>query len=125
MPINLFVLNAYPDRIAVSMTASTIEALTPESTFFLDFSRPIIVHRWFGVRNNWIGIAGVVTVPVIHQGEENGGYVVTVGRSDPYFNDLRKLWKARYPSKVQPPTHKATGLQIVADFAIHFPDFSF
>jgi len=123
MTVGLFVLNAYPDRIAVSMTVNTIDSLRLNSAFFLDFSRPLKIHRWLGVRNHWIGIAGVLTVPVIHHGEQNGSYVIGVGRSDPYFKDLRKLWKDRYPEKVSSPPSKADGLQIITDFATHFPDF--
>jgi hypothetical protein len=42
--------------------------------------------------------------------------------SDPYFRDIRKLWKTHYPSKLDPFTEEADGLEIIADFAMHFPE---
>lgn len=65
----------------------------------------------------------LLIVPVIHHGEREGAYVISVGRSDPYFKDLRKLWKARYPEKINPPSSEVDGLQIIADFATHFAAF--
>ncbi len=117
MAIQLFELPTYPKHIAVS----EIGRLVTDGAFFLDFSRPIKVQRWFIVRNRWIGFAVGLLVPVIHQGQEVGEYVIGVDRSDTYFADLRALWKVRYPSKRIPPTTVADGLEIIGDFSRQFP----
>ena len=116
--MRLFKLPGHPDRIAVSNTDSFIT----DGAFFLDFSRPIEVRRWLGFTNRWVGFAVGLLVPVIHQGEESGGYVVGVNRSDPYFEDLQKYWKAQYPSNAAPPTESVDALKIIADFAAQFPN---
>jgi hypothetical protein len=116
--VRLFKLPHYPNRIAVSDTDSFIT----DGAFFLDFSRPIEVRRWLGFRNRWVGLAVGVLVPVIHQGEKSGAYVVGVHRNDLYFKDLRRYWKAQYPSKTVPPTPPMDGLKIIADFAAQFPN---
>ena len=91
---------------------------------FFHFSRPLEHLRWFGVQNRWVGFTVALFVPVVHQGEHSGGYVIGVHRSDPYFADLRALWKAHYPSKRTLPATVADGLKIVADFSTQFPDDS-
>ena len=79
MALRLFKLPDYPDRTAVS----EVEGFVVDGAFFLDFSRPLEIHRWFGVANRWFGFAIGLFVPIIHQGEQQGGYVVGVHRSDP------------------------------------------
>src|SRR3989344_2491034 len=120
MPVPLSELGSHPNQIAVSK----IDSFVVEGTFFLDFSRPIKIRRWFGVPNRWFGFTVGLLVPVIHQGEEQGGYVIGVDRCDPRFADLRSLWKAHYPSKRTPPTTVADGINIIADFATQFPNDS-
>jgi hypothetical protein len=73
-------------------------------------------------KNCWFGFAAGLLVPVIHQGEEQGGYVIGVDRSDPRSADLRTLRKAHYPLKRTPPTTVADGIKIIADFATQFPN---
>ena len=63
-----------------------------------------------------------VFVPVVHQGEEAGRFVVGVERSDPHFADLLTLWGSHYPSKRTPPAKLADGLKVIADFARQFPE---
>jgi len=70
MSIEIFKHSDRPDEFAVSKAGAS----TAGSVFFLNFSRPINIHRWFGVHNNWIGIAVGLLVPVIHEGDEEGGY---------------------------------------------------
>ena len=118
MSLQLFVFNEFPDRIAVTKSAEFVDG----SIFFLDFSRPIQVIRWLGVRNNFFGFAVGLHVPVIHQGEEQGGYVFSVTCTNPYFKDFRKLWKTRYPTKNPVPTSKADAFQIIGTFALQFPE---
>jgi hypothetical protein len=115
--IHLFKLPTYPQQIA----ASEIGRVATDSAFFLDFSRPIEIQRWLIVRNRWIGCAVGLLVPVIHQGQEAGDYVIGVHRSDTYFADLRVLWKTRYPAKPRLPTAVADALEIIGDFGRQFP----
>ena len=42
--------------------------------------------------------------------------------SEPYFRDIRKFWKTYYPSRFEPVQDEADGLQIIVDFAMHFPE---
>ena len=111
MALRLFGLPDYPNQIA----ASNIDSFVSGGTFFLDFSRPL-EHR------RRLGFPVAVFAPVVHEGEHIGGFVVGVHRSEPYFAQLRALWKERYPSKRNPPTTEADGLKVIADFATQFPD---
>jgi len=120
MTVHLFELDNHPNQIAVSK----IDSFVVDGAFFLDFSRPIKVRRWFGVPNHWFGFTVGLLVPVIHQGEQHGEYVIGVHRSDPRFADLRVLWKAHYPLSKTPPTIVADGIKIITDFATQFPNDS-
>jgi hypothetical protein len=117
MAFRLFELPDYPNQIAIS----EIDSFIPGGAFFLDFSRPLEHRRWLGVPNRWVGSPVAIFVPVVHEGERNGGYVLGVHRSDPYFAQLRALWKNHYPSKRTSPSTVAEGTKIVADFATQFP----
>ena len=89
--------------------------------FLLDFSRQLEKHRWLGFRNRWVGFTVGLLVPVIHIAEEKGGFVFGLSAGEPYFADIQKLWKEHYGSArslAAPPTG---GLEVVADFARHFP----
>ena len=110
MPIRLFTLDGHPNRIA----ASDVDSSVSDGAFFLDFSRPLESRRKLGVT---LGLF----MPVIHEGESNGGYVVGVERRDPRFKELQALWKAHYPSIQPSPAAASDGLKIVADFATQFP----
>jgi hypothetical protein len=112
MALRFFELPEYPDQIAVC----DVGALVGNGTFFLDFSRPLEPRRrWFG------SIVGML-VPVIHQGEHSGGYVIGVRSGDPTFKELRMFWKERYPTERTPPSQEADALQIITDFARQFPN---
>src|SRR3990172_1679587 len=108
MALQLIKLHAYPNETAVTKVGSVVA----DGSFFLDFSRPLEHIRWFGVRNRWFGFSVGLLVPVVHQGEHKGGYVIGVKLSDPYFADLRALWTAHYPSKRTVPTTVTDGLKI-------------
>ena len=111
MALRLFELPDHPNQIAVS----EVGAFVADGAFFLDFSRPLEPRRrWFG------SVVGML-VPVIHQGEHSGGYVVGIHRNDPSFDELMMLWKGRYPTERTSPIQEADGLQIIADFARQFP----
>lgn len=112
MATQLFQFNDYPNDIAITKTE-----FVPDGVFFLDFSRPLERIRWFG-------FTSALLVPVVHQGEHQGSFVVGVHRSDPYFKNVLALWKARYPSKRNPPETEADGFKRIADFATQFPSDS-
>jgi len=116
--LQIFGFHEYPHDFAVSRTASRWE----DCHFLLDFSRPLIINRWFLVRNKLIGPALGLLVPVVHTGERSGGYVIGVTRGEEYFIDLPKLWKAHRRSKRQLVTEPVEGLQIIAAFGTHFPE---
>jgi hypothetical protein len=117
MTLQLFELPQHPGRVA----ASEVGAVVPNGAFFLDFSRPLETQRWLGIRNRWIGLPIALFVPVVHEGEAEGGYVVGVDRSSPYFGQLRALWRERYPLANASPPVAVDNLQIVGDFANQFP----
>jgi hypothetical protein len=120
MSLHLFELDNYPNRIAVSKVDSYIE----DGTFFLDFSRPLERYRWFGVENRWFGFTNCLVIPVIHQGQKYGEFMITVYRSDPYFKEIQAFWKAHYPTKNTPPAIEDGALKIAAEFASQFPEGS-
>jgi hypothetical protein len=107
-----------PDRIAVSKT----EAFVAGGTFFLDFTRPIQLHRRFGRVDYHVGLVVGLIVPVIHEREERGRHQISVYSGDPHFEDLCALWRAYYPA--QPVAHAAEAerLRCSADFAAQFPN---
>jgi hypothetical protein len=113
MALTLFKFHDIPDEIAVSKIGLFEK---DGATFFLDFSRPIqVVSRRFG-------FADGIAVPVVHVGQSKGEFVIGVHRSDPYFKDLRKLWKQHYPRNRPAHPAESAGLQIAAAFGTHFPD---
>ena len=117
MALTLIAFDYPPSRFA----ATEVGAIVPNGRFFLDFTRKLEVIRWLGVRNRYIGPAVGLLVPVVHEAEKSGGFVIGVDVSDPYFRDLRKLWKAHFPSGSVAVPEEADGLTIIADFATQFP----
>lgn len=115
----LFQVSENPIDIAITKTEFVSDGL-----YFLDFSRPLERFRWFGVLNRWFGFTDTLIVPVVHQGESNGVFIVGVHRSDPYFKNVIALWKEHYPSKRNSPETEADVLQRIADFATQFPSDS-
>jgi hypothetical protein len=108
----------HPDRIAVSKTGSFIDG----GAFFLDFARPLEIHRRFGRIDRHVGLIVALLVPVVHEGEEHGRYVIGVHRSDPRFEDLCALWSAHYPAQELPPERKTDVFTRLIHFAAQFPN---
>ena len=116
--ITLFKLPAYPNanEFVVSNTVHSVEQLDPNRVFLLDFSRPLQKRRRFGF------LVGLL-VPVIHQTQEVGAFVIGCTAGDPYFKDIQKFWKKYYPASKNHRLSDVGGLEIVADFGTHFPAF--
>ena len=85
MSLQLVAFDDQPGRLAATKSGSTV----PDGRFFLDFTRPLQVIRWFGVRNRFFGATVGLGVPVVHEAESAGGYVVSVIASDAHFCDIR------------------------------------
>jgi hypothetical protein len=123
MPAQFVTLPDHPNEIAVTKIGSCIV----DGAFFLDFSRPLTRARWFGVRKfgvlyRWFGKTVGLRVPIVHEGEQRGAFLIGVYRDDPYFEDVLALWKARYPSSRPPPTTVANEMLVLAHFATQFPE---
>lgn len=93
-----------------------------DCVFLLDFSRPLKKLRWFGVVNQWLGITIGLLIPVVHQSEQSGGYVISVRRGEPYFSDIQELWRKHYGSTRTLTASPIDGLELIADFGKHFPE---
>jgi hypothetical protein len=87
MALTLYGFRDHPNDFA----ATKIRAPLEDCVFFLDFSRDLEKRRWFGTVNRWLGPTIGLLVPVAHQSEERGGYVIGVYRGEPYFVDLPDL----------------------------------
>lgn len=111
MAVRLFKLERHPRRIAISGA----ETFVVGGAFFLDFSRPLVVRRYLGV-----GPVSGLFVPVIHEGEREGSYLVDVDRDNPYFADIQELWRQRFPSTAAPPAHFHRRQDILAHFVAQF-----
>jgi hypothetical protein len=112
MTLELVRFAEHPNRIAATKAGAFVE----DGIFFLDFTRPLEE-----VKKYRLLVQGLL-VPVVHQGEQDGEYVISVGRGDAQFDQVRALWKANYPGPTTLPATPADGMQIVADFANQFPE---
>lgn len=120
MTLSLFGFPGSPNDIGVSKSS----AEPSECAFLLDFARPIERIRWFGVRNSVLGPTVGLLVPIVHVGEKSGGYFFGVGRGEPYFEDIPNLWRKHRGASRALSADPVDGLQVVADFAQHFPEDS-
>ena len=111
MTPRLFKLDKYPKRIAICAAENYVVG----GAFFLDFSRPLIARRYLGV-----GPVAGVFVPVIHEGEREGTYMVDVARDNPYFDDIQELWRQRFPTTSPPPEYHHRKQDVLAHFAAQF-----
>lgn len=111
MTPRLFKIDAHPRRIAICASESFITG----GAFFLDFSRPLISRRYLGV-----GPVAGIFVPVIHEGEREGTFLVDVARDNAYFEDIQELWRQRFPSTPPPPEYFHRKQDILAHFAAQF-----
>jgi hypothetical protein len=118
MTITLFELEDFPNRVAISK-ANDYQV---NGTFFLDFSKPLTVIRWFGKVNDVFGIAVGLRVPVIHQSENIGGYVVSCHANEPQYKTIKQLWKNHYPTANPIVAIEVDGLNLIADFAKQFKE---
>jgi hypothetical protein len=118
MPLLLLQLGAHPTEIAATKLESCIE----DGAFFLDFSRPLGKLRWLGAWNTRIGFTMSLMVPVIHQAESTGSRSIAVDRGDPYFKELQRLWKERFPALRPPAVSAASEPKIASNLATQFPD---
>src|SRR4051812_8261571 len=105
MALTIFGFRDRPHDFAVTKAGAELG----DCAFVLDFSRPLKRIRWLGVTNRWVGITVSLSVPVIHQGEDRGGYVVSLHRSEPYFADIPKLWRDHYGTRRSIRTDPADG----------------
>ena len=120
MEFTLFNVEFAPDRIAVCGPAGYITG----GVFFLDFSRPLQeVRTLFGKPSRFGRLQGWC-VPVIHQLEKIGGFVIAVHRHDTIAPKIHELWKHRFPSKEVSGSNfePIQQLQVIADFARTFPE---
>lgn len=118
MPLLLLQLGAHPTEIA----ATRLDACVEGGAFFLDFSRPLGRLRWLGGWNRFLGLTMSLLVPVVHQGESSGRRTIAVDRGDPYFAELQRLWKERYPLVRPAPVSEVPASRIAEDFVTQFPD---
>jgi len=118
MALRLFGFHDHPHDFAVTKADVPLE----NCVFLLDFSRPLEKVRWFGKLNRWLGITVGLLVPVVHQSEQSGEYLIGVFRGEPYFFEIQELWKRHRGSARTFAAPPVGGLEIVADFATHFPE---
>ena len=118
MALTLFGFHDRPHDFAVTKSDAALE----DCAFLLDFNRPLERIRWLGIKNRWLGITLGLLVPVVHHGQDKGEYVIGVHRSQPYFEDIPKLWRQHYGSTRAIRSEPADGLDIVANFGRHFPE---
>ena len=118
MALQLYGFHGRPHDIAATKQSFALE----DCVFLLDFSRPLNRLRWLGKFNRWLGFTAGLLVPVIHQTEQSGRYVINVSRGEPYFAEIPNLWKEHYGSKRTIVTLSIDELEIIVDFANHFPE---
>ena len=112
MTLTLYSLPAHPGRYAVSK----VPVFARHGAFFLDFCRPLETVKHYGV------VTVGLFVPVIHESQLAGEYVVGVDRCEPYFADIPKLWKQLHPYTPVQPKCAYDNLQVVAHFGYQFPE---
>ena len=118
MALILYGFSDRPDDFA----ATKVGAALGECDFLLDFTRPLETIHWFGKKNRWVGPKIGLLVPVVHQGEERGGYVISVNRGEPYFIDIPNLWRKHSGCSRTIKSEPVDPLRIIADFTRHFPE---
>lgn len=118
MALKLYGFHNRPHDVAVTKTDAPLE----ECMFLLDFTRPLERIRWLGVTNRSFGPTVGLLVPVVHQGEEKGGFVIGIHRGQPYFTDIPKLWHKHRGSVCTIKSKPMDELDIIADFSRHFPE---
>lgn len=118
MSLTLYGFHDRPNDFAVTKVGAVLE----DCEFLLDFTRPLEKIHWFGIRNRWFGSTVGLLVPVVHQGEDKGGYVIGLSRGELYFIDIPKIWQKHSGSYRSIKSQPVDPLRIIADFAKHFPE---
>ena len=118
MPLTIYGVHEYPHDFLITKVEAPIE----QCVFLLDFERSIERVRWFFVRNSWIGFTVALIVPVIHLGQQKGGFFIGVRYGESYFADIPKLWMQHAGKSSSRPITAVSGLEVVADFGRHFPN---
>ena len=118
MTLQLFGFLNRPHDFATTKANVTLE----DCVFILDFSHPLQRLRWLGVPNRWVGITVGLTVPIVHECEQSGGYVFSTHRSEPYFQETLGLWRQHYKSKRTIKNESIDPLELIADFAQHLSE---
>lgn len=111
--MQILVHPSYPREFVVTKSGRLLDG----SLFFLDFSRPL--ER---LRRYRIGPTAALLVPVVHESETSGGYVIGVDRGSPYFSEIETLWAKNSPRKWAPPRAPMDDLHIIRSFGLHFPE---
>jgi hypothetical protein len=117
MSLTLYGFHDRPNDLAVTKVGAALD----DCKFLLDFTRPLERIHWFGVRNRWLGPTIGLLIPVAHQGEEKGEFIISLKRGEHYFTDILKIWQKHRGSRRSLESHSVDPLRIIADFAKHFP----
>jgi hypothetical protein len=129
MPLKLYGKIQHPNFLVTKVDASW-----DDCAFLLDFTKPLIQHRWFGVprrilgmrlgfQNKWIGFTTDLGVPVIHVLDKRGAFLIHVGVGDPLFEYVIELWKKHKGATPHVQVEGTrSGLGVIADLGTHFPD---
>lgn len=118
MSLTIYGFHDYPHDFAVTKIDATLE----QCTFLLDFTRPLKKQRQLFGYKTWVGVTIGLLVPVIHLGEEKGGYIIGINRGEPYFVDLSKFWKQHSGTRRSLSSPRVDKVTIITDFATHFPN---
>lgn len=118
MALTIYGYHDYPNAFAVTKVGEPQE----DCPYLLDFARPLQKIHWLGRVNNWIGPVVGILVPVVHVGEKDGGYCISVNRADGHYDNICSLWKQHYKTRRTLFTEPANNLQLAADFGRHFPE---
>jgi hypothetical protein len=116
MSLLLLEVASHPGEIAATRRRQAGEG----RTFLLDFSRPLRLERWLLVWNFRVGVPMALHVPVVHEGEPAGTRTISVERGDPYFGELQRLWRERFPRTRSAPAVPASASTVAHDFEFHF-----
>ena len=73
------------DENVVTITVHSVEQLDPNRVFLLDFSHPLKKRGRFGF------VVVALLVPVIHQGEKVGGFIIGCHADGPHFKDIQNV----------------------------------
>jgi hypothetical protein len=120
MALTLYGFRDRPHDYAATKVGATLD----ECAFLLDFSRPLERIRWLGVNNRWLGVTVGLLVPVVHHGQDKGEFVIGLHRGQPYFADIPNLWREHRGARRTIRSEPVDGLQLIAEFARHFPEDS-